>query len=413
MAKKKSIKKSIGDQIDVFSDNDEGPIDESSSGPNVLWNRLNKCIDDLTSSRPDTRVRLLLSIQEIFRRNYLALSDFKEEWNYKESLLSGLESCMKKGKTAEQVETLRCLSIFSSQLSGFDNRELSERFHPFLEPMLCDSTKSREFRSACATSMSWLHYLSEPVDYPFVKRLMENLANIFKTASLRGDGMPPDFPKPDVELHRDCLYAWGLLYTSLFSSDADKIGQEVIGTLVSILHSKYMSVRMAASDVVGLVYERIRDETRESFKGSHYEDLVQVLDRLSNDSDKHTSKADSKRQRSTFRDLLKFLRTHVPPSEEIKLSCENLNLDTYQKLFIYQSFCRLLTLGMSIHLQENMLLRNIFGMGPPIQPVPQSQRVRFNNKKLRNLENQQISKSRTQYKNSTRDKRAVFIHDGS
>lgn len=372
---------------------------------------LNKCIDDLTSSRPDSRIRHLLSIQEAFRVNYLALSELKEEWKYRESLLSSLESCLKRGKTAEQLETLRCLSVFSSQLSCSDNRELSERFHPFLKSMLCDSTKSSQFRAACATSISWLHYLSEPVDYSPVKHLMKNLADVFKNASLKGGGMPPDFLRPDVELHRDCLYSWGLLYTSLYSSDADKTGQEIIGTLVSILHSKYMVVRMAASDVVGLVYERIRDETRESFKGSYYEDLVQVLDQLSNDSDKHTSKADSKKQRSTFRDLLKFLRTHVPPSEEIKLPCENLDLDTYQKLFIYQSFCRLLTLGMSIHLQENMLLRNIFSMGPPIQPMQQSQRVRWNNKKLRNLENQQISKSRTQCKNSTRDKRAVVIHE--
>ncbi|KAM7539643.1 hypothetical protein Aperf_G00000020128 [Anoplocephala perfoliata] len=411
MAKKKSIRKGIADQGDLHSDSEDGNIYESFNGQTSLFERLNKCIDDLTSSRPDARIRHLLSIQEIFRVNYLALSELKEEWNYRESLISSLESSMKRGKTAEQVETLRCLSIFSSQLSCSDNRELSERFHPFMESMLCDPTKSSQFRGACATSISWLHYLSEPVDYPFVKRLMENLANIFKNASLRGDGMAPDFPKADVEFHRDCLYAWGLLYTSLYSSDADRIGQEIIGTLVSILQSKYMVVRMAASDVVGLVYERIRDETRESFKGSYYEALVQVLDRLSNDSDKHTSKADSKKQRSTFRDLLRFLRTRVPPSEEIKLSFENLDLDTYQKLFIYQSFCRLLTLGMSIHLQENMLLRNTFSMGPPIQPIPQSQRVRLNNKKIRNLENQQISKNRTQYKNSTRDKRAVVINE--
>ncbi|VDL19078.1 unnamed protein product [Hymenolepis diminuta] len=407
MAKKRNLQKHIDDQADPHSDSDESTISESVESQDTKPDLINH-IDQLSSPRPEIRKKQLVQLQQALRGNYPA---FPEDWNYKETLLFGIESSLKKGKLSEQVEALRCLSIYFTQVSDFDNQVIAERLQEFFESRLCDSTKPGELRAGCATTAGWLHYISKPMGHPYIKSLMDKMSNVFKSACLKGDGMPPDLPKAQVDLHKDCLYAWGLLFTSLSSHDADEFGKNIISDLVSILQSKYMVVRIAACDVVGIVYERIREETREGFKGSYYETLIHVLDSLSFGTNKHTSKADSKKQRSNFRDLLRFLRSREIPSLEVKLASENFELDTYQRLFIYRAYCHLLTFGMNIHLQQNMLLRRSFNLGLPLQPVQQSQRVRAADKKMRNLINEQVSKVRTQRMNKSRDKRTVVVHE--
>nr|CDS28027.1 interferon developmental regulator [Hymenolepis microstoma] len=407
MAKKKNSKKYKDDQADSSVGDDESSANESTESQDMKPD-LTNYVDQLSSPRPEIRKKQLVLIQQVLRTNYPA---FPDDWNYKETLLFGIESILKRGKLSEQVEALRCLSIYFTQVTFSENQEIGDRFHEFLESRLCDSTKSGELRAACATTVAWLHYLSAPMGSSYIKILMDKLSNVFKNACLKGDGMPPDFPKAQIDLHKDCLFAWGLLFTSLSSYDADELGRNVICHLVSILQSKYMVVRMAACDVVALVYERIREETRESFKGSYFETLLQVLDNLSFGSNKYTSKADAKKQRSNFRDLLRFLRSHEIPTLEIKLASEKVELDTYQKLFVYQAYCNLLTLGINVHLQENMLLRQFFDLGLPLSPIPQCQRVRASDKKLRSLMNEQASKDRMKKLSKERDKRAVVFHD--
>ncbi|VDO06169.1 unnamed protein product [Rodentolepis nana] len=409
MAKKKDSKKYKNDKADSPSGDDESSASESTESQYTKPD-LTSYVDRLSSPRPEIRKKQLLLIQKELRSNYPAFSD---DWNYKETLLSGIESILKKGKLSEQVEALRCLSIYFTQIPYSENQAIGERFQEFFETTLCDSTKPGELRAACATTVAWLHYISEPMGLPYIKNLMEKLSNVFKSACLKGDGMPPDFPKAQIDLHKDCLFAWGLLFTSLPSLDADEVGRNIICHLVSLLQSKYMVVRMAACDVVALVYERIREETKESFKGSYYETLLQVLDDLSFGSNKYTSKADAKKQRSNFRDLFRFLQNHETPTLKVKLASENLNLDTYQKVFTYQAYCHLLTLGINLHLQENMLLRQFFDLGLPLPPIQQNQRVRAADKRMRSLMNEQASKDRKKELSKKRGKKAEFLLEDS
>lgn len=409
MAKKKNSKKYKDDQADSPVGDDESSANESTESQDMKSDLINY-VNQLSSPRPEIRKKHLILIQQELRTNYPA---FPDDWNYKETLLFGIESILKRGKLSEQIEALRCLTIYFTQVTHSENQAIGERFQEFFESRLCDATKPGELRAACATTVAWLHYISEPMGFPYIKNLMEKLSNVFKNSCLKGDGMPPDFPKAQIDLHKDCLFAWGLLFTSLPSHDADEFGRNVICHLVSILQSKYMVVRMAACDVLALVYERIREETRESFKGSYFEILLQVLDNLSFGSNKYTSKGDAKKQRSNFRDLLKFLRSHEIPTLEVKLTSEKVELDTYQKLFIYQAYCHLLTLGINTHLQENMLLRQFFDLGLPLPSIQQSQRVRAADKRMRSLMNEQASKARMKKLGKKRDKRAVVFHDSS
>ena len=366
-------------------------------------------VDSLSSNHPATRVGLLHSLQKAFRLKYFGFPGLNEKWNHYETLISCLDTSLRRGKTVEQVAAAECLGILIVQLTTFDNRILLEQFENFLETRVCDHTEKSALRGACATTLSWLHFLSDQKDFTSIKRLMASLGNVFKASCLKGDGKSPNLQPAERTLHCDCIRAWCLLFTSLPSYEAITIGQDILKSLVSLLQSTYLEVRLAAGDLVGVIYERIRSDN-DRFKGTYFAGIIEVLNQLANNSDKSTSKVDSKRQRSNFRDLLVFLTSHEVPFEQtIKLRTERLVMDSLSQVFLYESFCRLISVGMETHLRENEQLREIFDLGPP-QPESQSSQsnTRVQNKKARQLANQQASKLRTQHLNKSRDKRAAL-----
>ncbi|KAL5103529.1 Interferon-related developmental regulator 1 [Taenia crassiceps] len=394
------------------SDSESSKADSSDDPSVLLLDKIAMAIDSLSASRPDQRVLIMRSLQNAFRVNYLGLPTLPEKWNYHETLISSLDSAMRRGKPAEEVAATQCLSVFSVQLTPLENRCLAEQFQSFMEARICDPTEKCAFRSSCATALGWLYFLSDSKDFPSVRRLMGLLEDIFKASCLKGDGKPPTLDATTVSLHRDCLYVWCLLYTVLPISDANELGQVTLKSLASLLQSNYLDVRLAAGDAVGLIYERIRDESKSDFKGPYFTTLIEVLDQLANNSDKSTSKVDSKKQRSSFRDLLNFLRLYESPSEQVvKLQSERLTIDTFSLAFLYESFCRLIAVGMNTHLRESELIRTIFDLGPPPLRIHPTQAARGQNKKARQYANHRASKVRTQHRQKSRDRRAVLAQE--
>lgn len=370
--------------------------------------KLASVVDSLSSTRPATRVAIILSLQKAFRMKYYGFPGLNERWQYYETLISCLDTSLRRGKPCEQVAAAQCLGILIAQLTPFDNRALLEQFQTYLETRVCDHTEKSAFRGVCATTLSWLHYLSDQRDFTAIKKLMTSLEGVFKASCLKGDGRPPTLQPAEVALHCECLRAWCLLYTLLPSYDASTVGQDLLKSLVSLLQSNQLDVRLAAGDAIGVIYERIRNEN-ESFKGAYFAGIIDVLNQLTNSSDKSTSKVDSKRQRSSFRDLLAFLNSHSLPFEQtIKLRTERLVMDSLCQIFLYESFCRLIAVGMETHLRENEQLREIFDLGPPPSQEHSSQSTRVGNKKARQYANQQASKIRTQHRKKSRDKRTAL-----
>nr|CDS15008.1 interferon developmental regulator [Echinococcus granulosus] len=420
MTKKKAAPKSVlpegvCDDLSMASQSVDGSDSESSRAdssddPTVsLLEKVAMAIDSLSANRPDQRVLTMRSLRDAFRVNYLGLPTLPEKWNYHETLISSLDTAMRRGKPAEEVAAAQCLSVFTVQLTPFENRCLAEQLQSFMGARICDSTEKSTFRSACSIALGWLHFLSDSKDFPSIRRLMGLLEEIFKASCLKGDGKPPSLEATTVSLHRDCLHVWCLLYTVLPITDANTLGQAILKSLVSLLQSSYLDIRLAAGDAVGLIYERIRDETKNDFKGSYFTMLTEVLDQLANNSDKSTSKVDSKKQRSSFRDLLNFLRSYEsPPEQVVKLQSERLTINTFCSAFLYESFCRLIAVGMSTHLRESELIRTIFDLGPPLPRIPPSQAARGQNKKARQYANQRASKVRTRHRQKSRGKRAVL-----
>lgn len=73
-----------------------------------------------------------------------------------------------------------------------------------------------------------------------------------------------------------------------------------------LLDSPHLEVRMAAGEVIALMLERGRQyDTDYEWEASEH--LIDKLRQLATDSHKYRAKKDRKTQRSSFRDILKFV----------------------------------------------------------------------------------------------------------
>jgi hypothetical protein len=73
----------------------------------------------------------------------------------------------------------------------------------------------------------------------------------------------------------------------------------------------------------------------------------------------------------------------------------------------YDAFCHALGTGMNIHLQENDLLRDVFGLGPPLPDtsVPHTRA----SKTERHMVHDAAFKARTKNRAKLRDKKSISV----
>lgn len=73
-----------------------------------------------------------------------------------------------------------------------------------------------------------------------------------------------------------------------------------------MLESAHLEVRLAAGELIALLYEQGRSHDSD-FCSDLTEELVGKLRQLATDSHKYRAKKDRKQQRSSFRDILQYV----------------------------------------------------------------------------------------------------------
>ena len=95
--------------------------------------------------------------------------------------------------------------------------------------------------------------------------------------------------------------------------------------------------------------------------------IVPRLQELAKDSHKYRSKKDRKEQKSSFRDIVKYIEENDEFYERVAFSKrETLELTSWGMKKQYDQLCKVLGSGMNLHLTENELIRSIFGLGSPL-----------------------------------------------
>ncbi|XP_058290988.1 interferon-related developmental regulator 2 isoform X3 [Hylobates moloch] len=136
--------------------------------------------------------------------------------------------------------------------------------------------------------------------------------------------------------------------------------------LVSVLSDSTASpaARLHCASALGLGCYVAAADIQEEFVYEDMEALCSVLRTLATDSNKYRAKADRRRQRSTFRAVLHSVEGGECEEEIVRFGFEVLYMDSWARHRIYAAFKEVLGSGIHHHLQNNELLRDIFGLGP-------------------------------------------------
>ncbi|XP_038596689.1 interferon-related developmental regulator 2 isoform X3 [Tachyglossus aculeatus] len=329
-----------------------------------LEEKLKECIDNVTDKSTTTRQVALQSLRLAFLSH--VLSDLLLDRCL--TLADSLEKCLKKGKGEEQslaasVLTLLCLQLGSEP----EGEELFHRLRPLLISILTDPSASLGARNSCATALGMCCFIAA------------------------------------VEVE-----AWALLLTICPSSHIQRILRSQLAQLPQLLSSDNVHLRIVAGETIALLFELGRD-LEEDFLYEDTDSLCSKLRDLATDSNKYRAKADRRRQRSIIRDVLRFIENGECHEETVKFGMECMYVGSWARRRTYTAFREVLGSGISHHLQNNGLLRDIFSLGPVLVQDAVAIKANKISRFEKHLYNSAAFKARTKARNRVRDKRADVL----
>ncbi|KAM6413966.1 interferon-related developmental regulator 2 [Rhynochetos jubatus] len=363
--------------------------------------RLKEQMDNLLDKSAKTRQAALQSLRLAFSSR--TLSEFLLERRL--TLTDSLERCLKKGKGEEQalagtVLTLLCLQMGSCP----EGEEVFRNLKPLLISILTDSMASPSARQSCAMALGTCCYIAA-ADLEDLVSCLSCLDGIF---SPPGTGEGSSAPVQHGPLHCSALQSWSLLLTICPPSHIKSVLENRWLKLPALLSSSSVTLRILAGETIALVFELAQD-LEEDLCHQDTEFLRAQLKVLATESNKYRAKTDRRKQRSIFRDILRFIESGEYQEETVRFGLECMYLDSWARQRTYQAFKEVLGSGIRHHLQNNELLREIFGLGPPlvldVATLKASKVSRFE----KHLYNSAAFKARTKARSRVRDKRADVL----
>uniref|UniRef100_A0A2R5LNS2 Putative interferon-related developmental regulator n=1 Tax=Ornithodoros turicata TaxID=34597 RepID=A0A2R5LNS2_9ACAR len=282
--------------------------------------------------------------------------------------------------------------------AGDDSQALFAALRQPLLSALADPAQSPHTRAKCATSLGLCCFIAESDNFVVVQSAMEALQSVLTSSSRKT-------MEGQAVLQSAALLAWGLLLTVASVDRVLAVAPSQLKKLQEVLQSSDLDLRIAAGEVIAIIYEVAR-EYDEDFEDPS-EELLEQLRQLATDSQKFRAKKDRRQQRSTFRDVYRAVKENGSPDITVKFGREVLELDTWCRKLQYDAFCQVIGAGINFHLAENELLRDVFELGPPLtqEDAIISKVTKFE----RHMVNVASCRARTKTRNRLRDKRADIL----
>lgn len=239
---------------------------------------------------------------------------------------------------------------------------------------LMDKTISNSVRANFATSIGICSFIAG-VGPDNIRHIMECLHTLFKASFHKANGVVPNLTIDQTGLHSAALLSWALLVSIQSSASVAQMADKHMTQLVQLLDSSDVELRIAVGETVAVIFEICGEFRPELFQEPI---LCDKLRQLATDSQKFRAKKERRKQRSSFRDVLKFIEEDELPSFTVKFGREKLFIDTWCRKIQYDAFCHILGSGMNRHLAQNELLREIFGLGPILAvdiPIEKSKKM--------------------------------------
>ncbi|XP_030856165.1 interferon-related developmental regulator 2 [Strongylocentrotus purpuratus] len=375
-------------------------VDETS-GQDAFEEKIRDFIDGTTQKSAAGRKHCFEGIRAAFSKKYIF--DFVD--SRKITIADCLERSIKKGKGDEQVLAAKLLNTLWIQLgAGPECEEVFAALRPVLMSKVLDKTASPAARASCASALGLGTFIAA-AEFETVCSCMNALEDIFSASYLKGDGSSPTH-KPGVStLHTAALNGWMLLLSITPTSRIKHIVETHLPKLPDLLSSDDVNLRIVAGEAIAMLYELAREDDEE-FEGDDIDELVVKIRNLATDSNKHRAKKDLRQQRSSFRDIIQTIENGESPQELVKFGVECLEIDSWVRRRQYSIIRESLGSGTNTHLQENPLLRDIFGLGAPLviglgghKKASKTERHNFNSAAF---------KARTKVRSKQRDKRVAI-----
>ncbi|XP_039656380.1 interferon-related developmental regulator 2 [Perca fluviatilis] len=389
---------SASESTSVLEEGTGGEQVDEQTAQEETEDKLKQCIDNLMDKSTKTRLAGLESLRQAFCSR--VLYDFLTERRL--TISDCLERSLKKGSVEEQAAAATLFTLLCIQLGvgGSGNS-------PCLSRLLLRyfKWKKNSFRvDKCARALGLCCYVSTAEEGEDLIKSLALLESVFMSSYPNRDGTLPT-PKPGSPgLHSAALQAWSLLVTLCPTSRLTVLLDLHLPKLQACLQSSDVNYRIAVGETIALLVELGRD-IDEEFEVEDNEGLSQCLKSLATDGNKHRAKNDRRKQRSIFREVLHYIENEDFTEEKIRFGVESVYIDSWMRRRIYDAFKEILESGVRHHLQFNPLLRDIFGLGPPLildATVKGNKISRFE----KHLFNSAAFKARTKQRNKVRDKRA-------
>uniref|UniRef100_A0A672KHP9 Interferon-related developmental regulator 2-like n=1 Tax=Sinocyclocheilus grahami TaxID=75366 RepID=A0A672KHP9_SINGR len=344
-----------------------GEVVDEQTAQEETEDKLKQCIDNLMDKSAKTRLAALESLRLGFSSR--VLYEFLLERRF--TISDCLERSLKKGGGEEQAAAATVCALLCVQLGGgVEGEEGFKMLRPILSSILIDSCASLSARQSCARALGMCYLVKS--------------------------GIPV--------LHSTALQSWALLCTLCPASRINTILNHHMPRLHACLESSEVNFRIAVGETIALLCELGRDIDQE-FEYEDCDALCDSLKNLATDGNKHRAKNDRRKQRSIFREVLHYIENEDFTEEKIQFGIEAIYIDGWMRRRIYDAFKEVLESGVRHHLQFNPLLRDIFGLGPPLI-LDASVKASRISRTERHLFNSAAFKARTKLRNKVRDKRA-------
>lgn len=300
------------------------------------------------------------------------------------------------------------LGILCVQLGpGPKGEELFRSLQPLLISVLSDSTASPTARLHCASALGLGCYVAA-TDVQDLVSCLACLEGVFSWSCGTSGSAASLVPASLHGLLCAALQAWALLLTICPGTHISHILDRQLPRLPQLLSSESVNLRIAAGEAIALLFELARD-LEEDFVYEDMEALCGSLRTLATDSNKYRAKVDRRRQRSIFRAVLHFVEGGECEEETVRFGLEVLYIDSWARHRIYTAFKDVLGSGIHYHLQNNELLRDIFGLGPVLVLDAAALKACKISRFEKHLYNAAAFKARTKARSRARDKRADIL----
>lgn len=350
------------------------------------------------------RTDCLTAISEAMRKKIL----IEFLYDRKLTLSDVIEKSLKKGRGVEQSAAAECSALLAVQLGlTSDTEDLFKIYKPILSTIMHDSAADPKARAACASALGIWTMIGASDNSEEVLSITQCLVKVFKSSFLKGDKTPPSHSPEIANLHNCALISWGLLITLLPQQDIKDIVTNLLPKIQELLSSNDLDLRMTAGEIIAMIYE-LASETNRNYQIPSHRIICEYLKELATESTKSKGKKERRAQRSTFRDVHKFVAEGETPAIRVQFGTEVLCLNRWVEKRQYDCLCSLLKSGMNTHLADNEFFRDVFNLGPVLPTgLPKEGRE---SRIQRTLQNQAISKLRTQTRGKHRDKRTAMVH---